>query len=181
MVTKIKGGIKLGKRQLSLETIGRWLDDADYDVRAAAMRACEGRDVPLETIGRWLDDADWHVRAAAMRACEKNGLPIPVVRTIEPPALVYKKCIAGVIVVAEIPGDAQVRGAVGKKCRTNKAVIKDVIGEFAGEKVGISIYDKKTTYFVGDEIFIEDFDLSDEECSTGFHFFCTREEAENYG
>jgi hypothetical protein len=24
------------------------------------------------------------------------------------------------------------------------------------------------------------FDISDEECSTGYHFFCTREEAEAY-
>lgn len=32
----------------------------------------------------------------------------------------------------------------------------------------------------GDEIEIDNFDLSDEECSTGFHFFCTKELAENY-
>ncbi len=88
--------------------------------------------------------------------------------------------MGNVIVCASIPNDAQVRGAFGKKCRTNKAIITDVIGDFGGESVGISMWDNTTTYFAGDEVFIEDFDLSDEECSTGFHFFCTRQEAENY-
>lgn len=115
-----------------------------------------------------------------MNACKERGNEIPVIRTIEPPELVYKKCCASVIVVAEIPKDAQVRGRYGSKCRASKAVIKEVIGDFCGEPVGISTYDKTTTYYAGDEVEIENFDLSDEECSTGFHFFCTKEEAERY-
>lgn len=115
-----------------------------------------------------------------MNACKNNGISIPIIRTIEPPDLVYKKCVASVIVVASIPKDAQVRGRFGGKCRADKAVIKEVIGDFCGENVGISVYDKTTTYYAGDEVEIENFDLSNEECSTGFHFFCTKEEAENY-
>ena len=168
------------RKQISLETIEKGLKDSDCDVRAAAMNACAGKDVPIETIEKWLKDSDWRVRAAAMNACKKNGIPVPITRTIEPPESVYKKCVADVIVVAHIPDDAHVRGAVGKKCRASKAIITDVIGTFAGEKVGISIWDKKTTYFIGDEVEVEDFDMSDKECSTGFHFFCTKEEAEKY-
>ena len=168
------------KEKLSLEIIEKWLRDSDYDVRAAAMNACQGKDVPLEIIEKWLRDSDWRVRAAAMNACQKNGLPIPLIRTFEPPERVYKKCCGSVIIVATIPADAQVRGKPGKKCRTNKAVITEVIGDFCGEKVGISTYDKTTTYFVGDEVDVENFDYSAEECSTGFHFFCTKEEAERY-
>jgi len=167
-------------KDVPLETIEKGLKDPDWRVRAAAMNACAGKDVPLETIEKWLKDPDWRVRAAAMNACKKNGISIPIIRTIEPPESVYKKCVADVIVVAHIPDDAHVRGAVGKKCRASKAIITDVIGTFAGEKVGISIWDKKTTYFIGDEVEVENFDMSDEECSTGFHFFCTREEAEKY-
>lgn len=166
--------------RMSLDTIEKALKDSDWRVRAAAMNACAGKDVPLEVIERGLKDSDCDVRAAAMNAYEKNGIPIPVIRTIEPPELVYKKCVADVIVVAEIPKDAQVRGAYGRKCRASKAVIKEVIGDFCGEKVGISVYDRTTSYYVGDKVFIEDFDMSDEECSAGFHFFCTRSEAENY-
>ena len=168
------------KKELSIETIERGLKDEDCDVRAAAMNACNGKDVPLETIERWLKDEDWRVRAAAMNACKRMGIEIPVIRTIEPPEKVYKKCVGDVIVVAEIPNDAQVRGKASGKCRCNKAKIVDIIGDFAGEKVGISIWDRKTTYFVGDDVVIDNFDMSNEECSTGFHFFCTKEQAESY-
>lgn len=138
------------------------------------------KDVPLEVIERWLKDGDFDVRQAAMNACEKNGIPIPVIRRINPPEFVYKKCVGGVIVVASIPEDAQIRGKYGKKCRANKTIIKDIIGDFCGEKIGISVHDRTTAYFVDDEVYVEDFDMSDEECSTGFHFFCTKEEAERY-
>lgn len=62
----------------------------------------------------------------------------------------------------------------------DKAIIKEIIGDFCGEKVGISVFDKTTAYYAGDEVKIDDFDMRNEECSTGFHFFCTREEAEAY-
>ena len=144
------------------------------------MNACAGKDVPVEIIERGLKDEDCDVRQAAMNACKENEIPIPVIRTIEPPALVYKKCVADVIVVAEIPNDAQVRGDYNRKCRSSKAVIKEIIGDFCGEKVGISVYDKTTCYRAGDVVEIDDFDMSDEECSTGFHFFCDRKLAEDY-
>jgi len=166
-------------RDVPLEVIERGLRDEDCDVREAAMNACQGRDVPLEVIERWLRDEDWRVREAAMNACQERG-GAPVVRTFEPPATVYKKCLANVIVAAKIPGDAQVRGTPGGKCRASKAIIAEVIGNICGEPVGVSIWDKKTTYYVGDEVFIEDFDFSNKECSAGFHFFCTLEEAMNY-
>lgn len=62
----------------------------------------------------------------------------------------------------------------------NKTKIVEVIGTFCGEPVGISKYDGTTWYYPGDVVEVEDFDYSDEECSTGFHFFCTRGQAEAY-
>ena len=164
----------------NLETIESALKDPDCDVRTAAMNACSGREIPLELIKSGLKDPDWRVRTAAMNACSGRDIPLPVIRTIEPPELVYKKCVADVIVVAEIPKDAQVRGTYRHKCRASKAIIKEIIGDFCGEKVGISVYDKTTAYYEGDEIIIDNFDMSDEECSTGFHFFCTIDEARAY-
>ncbi len=115
-----------------------------------------------------------------MNACQENGIPVPINRTIEPPETVYKKCVGSVIVCATIPKDAHVRGDFGKKCRASSAVVTGMLGDFCGEKVGISNYDKKTTYYEGDKVFIPDFDPSNDECSTGFHFFCTMEEAQAY-
>ena len=170
------------RKLLSIETIERWLKDSDWRVRTAAMNAFQGRDVPLETIERWLKDSDCDVRTAAMNACKKAGYDLKqfIIRTCEPPEKVYKKCVGDVIVVAEIPADAQVRGTLTSKCRSDKAKIVDIIGDLCGEKVGVSLYDHKTTYFVGDEVYIPDFDYSYQECSTGYHFFCTEEQAVNY-
>ena len=168
------------RKELSIDIIEKWLKDSDWRIRAAAMNACQGKNVPLDIIEKGLKDSDCDVRAAAMTACQERGIPVPAFRTFEPPANVYKKCLFGVIVVATIPADAETRGRVGGKCRSNKALIVDIIGDVAGVKVGISQYDQRTTYFVGDEVVVEDFDRSEEECSRGFHFFCTREEAEAY-
>ena len=167
-------------KDVPLEIIECWLKDDDDYVRTAAMNACVGKDVPLEIIETGLKDDVGLVRAAAINACKEKGIAIPIIRTFEPPAMVYKKCLGGVIVCATIPADAQVRGAVGQKCRSNKAVITKIIGDLRGEKVGISTWDNVTAYYEGDEIVVEDFDMSNEECSTGFHFFCSREEAESY-
>ena len=172
--------MKKKNKKLSLETIERGLKDSDWRVRSAAMNACRGRDVPLETIERRLKDSDCDVRSAAMKLLKDRGFPIPIIRTFEPPDRVFKKCIGSVIISAEIPEDAQVRGKNGSKCRTNKAIIVEVNGTFGGEAVGISLWDRKTLYYEGDIVEIDDFDMSDEECSQGFHFFCTREEAERY-
>ena len=109
-----------------------------------------------------------------------NGIPIPLIRTFEPPARVYKKCIGGVIVTATIPADAQVRGRPGGKCRASKAKIVEILGDLAGEKVGVSQFDHTTMYFAGDTIEVDHFDLSDEECSAGFHFYCSLQEAVTY-
>lgn len=168
------------KREVPLNIIERWLKDEDCDVRTAAMNACVGREVPLDIIERWLKDEYWKVRTAAMNACTANGIPFPISRTFEPPERVYKKCIGDVIVVASIPKDAHVRGKAGQKCRASKAVVLDVIGNVCEEPVGISIYDKKTLYYAGDEVVITNFDFSHDECSSGFHFFCTLQEAEQF-
>ena len=167
-------------RELKLETIEKMLKDDDWRVRAAAMNACQGRDVPIEIIERGLKDEDWRVRDAAMHACKINGLPVPVIRTIEPPRRVYKKCLNGVIAIAEIPSRAQIRGSLRGKCRTDRAKIVEIDGEICGEQVGISLYDLKTTYFIGDSVEIDNFDYSDKECSTGFHFFCSIDDAIKY-
>ena len=170
-----------GRNDISLEWIEDGLNDTNAIVRLAATNACIGRDdIPLEWIEKMFNDSRRSVQLAAMQYLKAKNFPIPFKRTFEPPDVVYKKCINGVIVCAEIPADAQVRGAEGHKCRTDKAKIIDIIGDFYGEQVGVSTYDCSTLYFVGDEIEIEDFDCGDVECSTGFHFFCTKEEAENY-
>ena len=89
----------------------------------------------------------------------------------------YKKTQEGVVITAEIPAGAIVFCINGSKCRTNKAKITDM----DGHEILHSEYDNSFEYRLGQEINIKDFNLMyNVECAIGFHFFRTREEAENY-
>lgn len=90
----------------------------------------------------------------------------------------YKKCIDDIIVTLEIPKDAIVFSINNNKCRTNKAKVIEISD---GKTIAKSKFVENFIYELGHEIEIEDFDLSyNVECSTGIHFFRTREEAEKY-
>ena len=89
----------------------------------------------------------------------------------------YKKTQEEVVITAEIPVGAIVFCINGRKCRTNRAKITDM----GGKEVLHSQYDNSFEYRLGQEIEIKDFNLMyNVECANGFHFFRTREEAENY-
>ena len=89
----------------------------------------------------------------------------------------YKKTREGVVITAEIPAGAIVFCINGRKCRTNRAKITDM----AGHDVLHSQYDNTFEYRLGQEINIKDFNLMyNVECASGFHFFRTRKEAEEY-
>lgn len=89
----------------------------------------------------------------------------------------YKKTAEGVVITAEIPAGAVVYSINGKKCRTNMAKILDT----AGHKLLHSNYDRGFTYKRGQKIIIPDFDVRyNVECGSGFHFFRTKKEANNY-
>lgn len=166
----------VGNTDIPTDVLKRWYSSDDWLLKTMAVNACvyrEGmswKDIePAMTItGSSLYD---NVRRSARCVCRENHIAVPVVRTFTPPDRVYKCCYNDVIVVAEIPKDAQVRGSLYHKCRADKAIITDIIGNVEGVKVGISWYDRKTTYYVGDEVHIDNFDFSDAENASGFHFY----------
>ena len=172
-------------KKISKETLLKWMENTDNDIKLTAIEACNG---DMDIIQKGIKDSDWRVRAAAIEACNGDMDIIQslidksdsLFRTFNPPKKVYKKCIGDVIVIAEIPEDAFIRGSYSTKCRTNKAKIIDILGDICGEKVGISYYDNEVWYQIGDEIVIEDFDFSNEECAPGFHFFCSEGMAREY-
>ena len=89
----------------------------------------------------------------------------------------YKKTKEGVVITAEIPAGAIVFCINGSKCRTNRAKITDM----GVHEVLHSQYDNTFEYRLGQEINIKDFNLMyNVECASGFHFFRTRKEAEEY-
>ena len=98
-------------------------------------------------------------------------------KVLDEPLTGYKKTKEGVVITAEIPAGAIVFCINGRKCRTNKAKITDT----DGHEVLHSQYDNSFEYHLGQEINIKDFNLMyNVECASGFHFFKTRKEAEEY-
>jgi hypothetical protein len=98
-------------------------------------------------------------------------------KVLDEPLTGYKMTKEGVVITAEIPAGAIVFCINGSKCRTNRAKITDM----ASHEVLHSQYDNTFEYRLGQEINIKDFNLMyNVECASGFHFFRTREEAENY-
>ena len=88
----------------------------------------------------------------------------------------WKKCKDGVIVKLEIPRGAIVFSINNNKCRTDKAIVKEIIGSDRA----FSIH-KYFSYYVGDKIEVYNFNCEyNIECAEGIHFFRTRKEAENY-
>jgi hypothetical protein len=114
-----------------------------------------------------------NLSGADLRGADKFRLG----KVLDEPLTGYKKTKEGVVITAEIPVGAIVFCINGSKCRTNRAKITDM----AGKELLHSSYDYSFEYRLGQEINIKDFNLMyNIECASGFHFFRTRKEAEEY-
>ena len=84
------------------------------------------------------------------------------------------------IVKLEICEDAMRSSATGRKCRCSKATVlevQDIDGNVL-EKAAVSDRDENFHYVPGSVVSVSDFDENRwNECSTGIHFYITREEA----
>ena len=96
----------------------------------------------------------------------------------------YKKCRDNLIVELEIQEDALRSSATTRKCRCSKAKvlgITDLDGSDVNVEYAVSKKDSGFLYKVGEVVSVDDFDTNRwNECSTGIHFFMTREEAVGY-
>ena len=100
---------------------------------------------------------------------------------IDKPVRVFKKCIGNNIVELELLKGSIVFSINNKKCRTNKAKVISINGMCEKGLKCRSSFDNKFIYKVGKTVEVKDFDLMyNVECSSGIHFFWTKEEAEDY-
>lgn len=161
-------GADLRGADLSVANLsGAYLSGAD--LRGANLYGANLRRANLS--GAYLSGAD--LRGAYLDEKERYRLG----QILKEPLTGYKKTDEGVVITAEIPAGAIVFCINGKKCRTNRAKITDM----GGKELLHSQYDNSFEYTLGKEIVIDDFNLMyNVECASGFHFFRTREEAENY-
>ena len=92
--------------------------------------------------------------------------------------IVYKKLLEGVCTLL-IPKEAKRLNATGRKCRAEFAIVLNLPEDVT---IGHSIHDDTFVYEVGQRVTPKEPFCEDRwaECSSGIHFFITREEAENY-
>ena len=95
----------------------------------------------------------------------------------------YKKA-HGYIIKLEVCEDALRSSATSRKCRCSKAkvlAIELMNGDVANITSISSDYNNQFIYEVGKVVQVDDFDANRwNECSTGIHFFITRDEAVKY-
>ena len=100
---------------------------------------------------------------------------------ISKPIIVFKKCRDEKIVELKLLKGSIVFSINNKKCRTNKAKVISINGMSEKGLKCCSSYNNKFIYEVGKIVEVKDFDLMyNVECSSGIHFFWTKEEAEDY-
>ena len=95
--------------------------------------------------------------------------------------IAWKKCENETIVKLEVLDNAKRSSAYSRKCRCSAAkvlAIENIDGTPYAAKTVSSQRDKNFTYTVGEIVKVDDFDEDRRnECSTGIHFFITRQEA----
>lgn len=98
--------------------------------------------------------------------------------------IAFKKVKDNYIVELLIPEDARRCSATSRKCRCDKAKVLSITklnGTSDGVDTVYSKYDETFAYKIGEIVEVKDFDDNRwNECSTGIHFFITRQEAVNY-
>ena len=157
------------------------------DLRDADLRDVNLRDVNLGCVdlsGADLKDADlsganlWD----ADLSCVKN-IFFPMACPEKGSFIAFKKAGCYIIELF-IPSNAKRCSATSRKCRCSKAKVISIT-TLSGDKTNItevhSNYDPNFIYKLGEYVEVKDFDDNRwNECSTGIHFFLTRQEAVNY-
>ena len=149
------------------------LSGANLSVANLYRANLSGADLPGANLSRAnLSGADLY-RAISPLSCPDIGAFIG-----------WKKAQGDAIVKLQITDDAKRSSSTGRKCRCSKAVvlgIENLDGTPYPDIQVSSQRDSNFIYRVGETVEVPDFDENRwNECSTGIHFFITRQEAVDY-
>ena len=183
-------------KTIKLEIKSRWFVDrvlftyesTDNDIKTTLLKAVEsGADLRgADLQGADLQDAD--LQDADLQGAKNAEAAIAMTVVPSEGAIIgWKKCADNRIVKLRIPEEAKRLNATGRKCRAEYAEVlaiypKGVKQALAKKETAKSNQDNSFIYKVGKTVKpTKAFDLDRwNECSTGIHFFITREEAESY-
>ena len=152
-------------------------DLSNANLRYADLRCANLSDANLSGANLWHTDL-WNSNF--------NGAKIdfPIACPEKGSFIAFKKVKGDYIVELLIPEDARRCSATSEKCRCDKAKVLSITkldGTSDGVDTVYSIHDDAFAYKIGEIVEVKDFDDNRwNECSTGIHFFVTRQEAVNY-
>ena len=136
---------------------------------------------------RWADLSGANLRWADLNGAKIEDIILNKFYPIACPeygAFIGWKKAGKKIVKLEITEDAKRCSAFSRKCRCSKAkvlAIENIDGTETDLTEIASDYNRKFIYKVGETVEVKDFDTDRRnECSTGIHFFITRQEAVDY-
>ena len=160
----------------------RGADLSGADLRGADLRGADLRGANLRGADLW--EAD--LRGADLSGADLSGNTQIIYPIACPDTGVFTawKKARGYIIQLEIPDEAKRVSATTRKCRCNMAkvvAIQNIDGTDSGLREVSSGYDHNFIYKVGETVTVDCFDDNRwNECSTGIHFFITRQEAVEY-
>ena len=150
----------------------READLREANLRGANLGEADLRGADLRGANLWEAKIDENTRINLPISCPDTGV-----------FTAWKKA-RGYIVQLEIPAEAKRVSATTRKCRCNMAkvvAIQNIDGTDSGLLEVRSGYDHNFVYKVGETVTVDCFDDNRwNECSTGIHFFITRQEAVEY-
>ena len=198
---ELKEILEKHRKWLSKEEGGEMADLGCADLRCANLRCADLRCANLSRVNlsrAYLRGADLRgadLRGANLSDANLSGVNLSGVKYDEKTAFFAQSCpeegafigfkkAGGKIVKLLIHEDAKRSSATSRKCRCSKATVLSITN-LDGSDAGIeSVPSDKTSNFVykiGKTLEVKDFDEDRwNECSTGIHFFITRDEAVNY-
>ena len=185
----LKSGGKSGSRAVLIRAKLSKANLREANLREANLREANLSEAYLTgayLIGADLREAD--LRRSYLGKANLSGAKLdwPLVCPEKGSFVGYKKCRDNLIVKLEIPEDALRSSATSRKCRCSKARVLSITNPNESEvnveyADAVSGRDSGFLYKVGEVVSVDDFDTNRwNECSTGIHFFITREEAVNY-
>ena len=150
---------------------------SNANLRYADLRCANLSDANLSGADLWYTDL-WNSNF--------NGAKIdfPIACPEKGSFIAFKKVKDDYIVELLIPEDARRCSATSEKCRCDKAKVLSITkldGTSDGVDTVYSKHDETFAYKIGEIVEVKDFDDNRwNECSTGIHFFVTRQEAVEY-
>lgn len=159
----------------------KWLrgeDGVRADLQYADLQYADLRDADL----RGADFRDSDLMDADLSGAKNVNIPFAC--PSDGAFVGWKKCRDNLIVKLQVQSSAKRLSATGRKCRCDKAkvlAIQNMDGTTANVDFAVSFRNISFVYRVGSYVSVANFDECRwNECSSGIHFFITRDEAVQY-